>query len=607
VRRLLAVLALGVALLVLTAPEADAIDIPDIPGIDVTPDCKTAPTPEMPGRGIAGFFESAPDPLPAPADPFTADPSTTITQQYGYAGLRWNTYDLGCGPSLIRDPGSASGTQFADWILTFPRAAVALTGATFNAALDPGFLGMLDPMVAKVVDGLRVDVFERWYLIPTCAGGLLLILLARKQRIAESALMVAGTILVMGLAVFVFRWPLVAPQAADQSISAVLGSVAAGLNGQAPGSDVDAGQGATAAMHDALLYQTWLAGTFGSADSQVAKDYGPTIFRATALTWSEAQTVTDDPDAGRTLIEAKQKQFKDAAAQIQAKDPDAYDYLTGRRSDDRVGYAVLASLATLCVVPFIFMAALLVIGALVIVRFGVMLLPLFACLALYPRLRAPLVGLLNTVVVALINAAIFGIGAIVFVTVMGPVLTAGGMALWLRLIVVLVMTVAAWVALRPYRRLTQMASGRDSFREAVGAPGQVARAVGRRAGQAAGALITAAATGGAAGAVAGKAMGGDTGPAAPARVEGDGPPVIVHQPAVEAGRPPVVAVTVTDLAQPAGREMTGTAPAITASRPVGTPGPTPPDPGLPPARVEGYDSVDWHRHEQELTEPEEPK
>src|SRR6266536_2509342 len=58
------------------------------------PDCNPAPTPEMPGRGVVGFFEPPPKTLPPQGDPFAPGAKTTIHEQYGYAGLRWNTYDL---------------------------------------------------------------------------------------------------------------------------------------------------------------------------------------------------------------------------------------------------------------------------------------------------------------------------------------------------------------------------------------------------------------------------------------------------------------------------------------------------------------------------------
>src|SRR5207244_7337339 len=56
--------------------------LPDILG------CTNAPTPEVPGRGVVGFFESAPKSPPPAADPFVAHSTTSIYEQYGYAGLR---------------------------------------------------------------------------------------------------------------------------------------------------------------------------------------------------------------------------------------------------------------------------------------------------------------------------------------------------------------------------------------------------------------------------------------------------------------------------------------------------------------------------------------
>jgi hypothetical protein len=64
---------------VLTAQQAQAL-----PGVS---DCKTAPTPEIPGRGLTGFFESEPEQIPEAADPFAPDSQTSIYEQYGYAGL----------------------------------------------------------------------------------------------------------------------------------------------------------------------------------------------------------------------------------------------------------------------------------------------------------------------------------------------------------------------------------------------------------------------------------------------------------------------------------------------------------------------------------------
>jgi hypothetical protein len=426
-------------------------------------DCKEAPTPEVPGRGVVGFFESPPKSPPPAADPFATDSTTSIYEQYGYAGLRWNTYDLGCGPDLARSPDAAIGTAVANWIIAMPKAAVAATGAVVSAAFSPDFLGVFDPLISNVVETLRHAVFEQWAFVVMAALGLLLLWRARQASLASTAGAIGWALLVMILVTMVFRWPLVAGHAADETVTSTLGAVTGGLNDKAPGAASDAGTEATAGMHEALLYQSWLGGTFGDANSDVAKKYGPVIFDATALTWAQAAVLKTDPDAGRKIIEAKEAKFTDAAAKIKDADPDAYDYLTGRRSDTRVGYAILAGLATLCAVPFLFIAGLLVLGALIIVRFGVMLFPAFATLGLFPTMRTLVTGIGSTVVAALINAMVFGIGAAVTVLGMGVLLKPStGTPPWLDIILMLLLTIVMWVALRPFRRLTQMVSSRTN-------------------------------------------------------------------------------------------------------------------------------------------------
>jgi len=449
--------------------------LPDILG------CTSAPTPEVPGRGVVGFFESPPKTPPPAADPFAPNSTTSIYEQYGYAGLRWNTYDLGCGPDLARSPDAAIGTAVANWIIALPKAAVAATGAVISAAFAPDFLGVFDPLISNVVDTLRHAVFEQWAFVVVAALGLLLMWRARQASLASAAGAIGWALLVMVLVTMVFRWPLVAGHAADETVTSTLGAVTGGLNDKAPGAARDAGTEATAGMHEALLYQSWLGGTFGDANSDVAKKYGPVIFDATALTWSEAQILKTDPDAGKKIIEAKQKKFEDAASKIKDADPDAYDYLTGRRSDTRVGYAMLAGLATLCAVPFLFVAGLLVLGALIIVRFGVMLFPAFATLGLFPTMRTLVTGIGSTVVSALINAMVFGIGAAVTVLGMGVLLSPStGTPPWLDIILMLLLTVVMWVALRPFRRLTQMVSSRTNhFATASGGVSTTARSAAR--------------------------------------------------------------------------------------------------------------------------------
>jgi len=445
-------------------------------------DCTDAPVPEVPGRGVVGFFESAPDTLPPDVDPFAADADVSIYDVYGYAGIRWNTYDLGCGTDIVRNPDASIGTAIGNWILEIPTTMVAATGAVLDAAFSPDFLSVFDPLITNVVDTLQRTVFERWAFVVVAALGLLLIWRSRHAALASSAGAIGWALFVMVLVTMVFRWPLVAGQAADQTVSTTLSAVSSGLNG---GSSTDAAASATSGMQESLLYESWLGGTFGSTDSDVAKKYGPVIFDATALTWREAAIMETDPDQGNKIVASKQEKFEDAAKKIEAADPDAYEYLTGRRSDSRVGYAMLALIATLCTVPFLFVAGLLVLGALIIVRFGVMLFPAFATLGLFPTMRTLVTGIGSTVAAALINAVVFGIGASVTVLGMGVLLSpTSGTPGWLSVVLMLLLTIVMWVALRPFRRLTQMVSSRENhFAGAAGGMSSTARGAARTSGR----------------------------------------------------------------------------------------------------------------------------
>lgn len=462
----------------------------------VTEGCKEAPVPAVPGRGLTGFFGKEPGELPLDEDPFADDAKVSIYDVYGYAGLDWTTYDLGCGSDLARHPDAMAGTAAANWVVQLPQSWVAATAATLGAAYDSSFLSVLDPLVERVVSGLKEGVFERWAWLVMAALGSMLIAMSRRKRVSESAAAIGWALLVMMLVTMVFRWPLEAGHAADRSSAAALAGIDSGLNGTVSGS---AGDAAAAHMHESLLYETWLAGTFGSTDSEAATTYGPLLFDASALTWREAAVLRDDPERGRKIVEAKQAKFAAVAEKVKAEDPDAYEYLTGKRSFARVGYAFLAIFGALCAVPFLFVSALLTIAALLIVRFGVMLFPAVATLGLFPTMRGLVTGIGNTAVAALFNAVVFGAGSSVFVLVMGVVMTAEGIAGWLRIVLMLVSTIIMWVLLRPFRRLTRMVSGDDlrgQFASAVSGPGQVARAAGRLTGHAA-RIGLAAASGGA--------------------------------------------------------------------------------------------------------------
>ncbi|NUS49772.1 MAG: hypothetical protein HOQ22_01870, partial [Nocardioidaceae bacterium] len=474
-RRALVHVLLLVALLLLTAPAPASAQVRAFPGVD----CTESPTPDMPGEGLAAFFQRAPDPIPKQEDPFAPDASTTIYQQYGYAGLRWHTYDLGCGPDAARNPDAVIGTALSNWINNVPISMAALTSSVTDVAFNPTFLNIFDPAITQVSRALHRSLFATWVPAVIALLGIAILLRARRSALATTAAAIGWALMVVLVTTAIFRWPLQAGHVADGTVTHTLGSVVNGIDGSSRHVDPAVAVGSN--VQESIFYRAWVAGTLGSTDSETAKKYGPRLFKAQALTWHESYVVQHDPERGKEIIEAKKDDWKTAASEIKDNDPAAYEHLTGKRSDTRVGYALLSTVAALLALPFLLVSALLLLGSFLVVRLAVMLFPAFATIGVFPSARGIVISIGRTVGAALVNAIMFGVGAAVTIRVIGLLLDPhSGLPGWLALVLMPLFSFVMWVGLKPFRRLTTMVSPRtDPFGEAAGAFGGAARTSGR--------------------------------------------------------------------------------------------------------------------------------
>lgn len=471
--RLGALVAAGTVLLFLLVPAGSPAAAQPSHGF-LGIDCKQAPTPDMPGQGIAGLFETTPSPLPKPADPFAPGSHTTLYAQYGYAGLRWHTYDLGCGPDIGRSPDAVIGTAVSNWVMNAPIAFTALVSSLTEVAFKPTFLNVFDPVISRVSGALHRSLFATWVPAVLALLGLVILFRARRHALATTAAAIGWALIVVLMATALFRWPVAAGHVADGTVTSTLGAVVNGLDGH---HGVKPGVSVASSVEDAILYRSWLAGELGSSSSPTARRYGPALFRAQALTWHEASVVQRDPARGQAIIQAKEARWQQIASEIKASDPSAYEYLTGRRSDTRVGYAFVAGFAAFLSLPFLLVSALLLLGSFLIVRLAVMLFPAFATLGVFPAGRGLVTGIGRTVAAAVINSVVFGIGAAITVKVMGLLLDpASRLPGWLELVLMPLFGFIMWVALKPFRRLTTMVSPHhDHFGQAAGSFGSAAR------------------------------------------------------------------------------------------------------------------------------------
>lgn len=461
--RLLAAAALAVGMLIVTPAAANALG----------PDCKDAPRPEAPGRGITGAFVDAPKDLPAGESWQNGRP---VYSHYAYAGYRWNTYDLGCGADIARNPGAVVGTEVANWLYEVPKFGVALTNFAIRTAYNPTFLDVFNPLVLNASEALRRALFDQWVGVFVLLLGATLLWRARALQLSSAATMAVWAVLVMILVAAVAQWPLRAGEITDDVVTSTLGSVNRGINGSTGG--VDPADQAAQNLTSAVLFEQWKAGQFGDANSATANKYARAMWESQTLTWAEARTVSEDPDGrGKDLIEDKAKLYEDTAEKIKNEDPDAYAYLQGIRSSDRLGTAFIALFAAAVACPFLLMSSVLILAAYLIVRLAVIFLPAVATLGVAWQFRGMVKGLLNVVAAAVINCIVFGVGCAVAIYGIGILLSpTNGLAQALRLVMVALLTFIMWHLLRPFRRLTTMVSANHNvFGSAAGALGDTGR------------------------------------------------------------------------------------------------------------------------------------
>jgi len=468
---LLAVLVAALALLVAPAAPARAecsVANPQdcLPGSGTggPVDCKEAPPAAAPDTGMAGWFLRSPKSPPV-GDPFGPDPTVSTYDVYGYAGLEFSTYDLGCGPGAIRNPKAEASDVIANLLYTPALWLVALDNSIREYAYQPDSMwGWTNDLIRRASDALRDRIFSAWGGLALAAVGLWLLWGSRRGDFSDAAATAGWAVFVMVLVTAVAAWPLKASTAADRALTSTLGQVSAAMSAESPGDSRDPARRASGVLTRTVLYEQWLRGTLGSADSETARRHGPALYRARALSWQEAEAVRTDPAQRERILAAKARLWVDTAAQVQREDPDAYQYLTGKKGTERVGAALIALLAALAVTPFDLMASLLILVAFLIVRLAVAFLPIIGTIGLLRPTSGPLRGLLRTVVAALLNCVVFGAGSAVFLLAVELITGTRSLAGWQQVFLIWVVGLVLWLLLRPYRRLTQLA-GKDPVSE----------------------------------------------------------------------------------------------------------------------------------------------
>ncbi len=402
-----AVFGLGAAAPALAGP----VPIP-LPGggiVDLPTDCKPPPATQVAGTGVSGgFIDPPPAAAPPPGDPFGSHPTTTVYDQYGYAGMTWGTYDLGCEANPANLPGATSAafdTTVGNVIFGFAKVIVATTNTVHNWVSPPSWMAGLDPMVTQATRCLRNALFTPW--VGVMVAVLALTLLFKATRADLPGIVTAGgwALIVLGLVAGLTSYPAWAGHQSDVILTSTISSLDAGFTG--PAGEARASRAHASLLVDAVLYQQWLRGEFGSSTSATATTYGPQLFQAGALTYRQSRL---PPKALASLVAGKQAQWAKIASKVQDSDPAAYQVLQGK-AGVRIGTAALTVLVAVITCTFDLVASMVIMFALLLVRVSVIVLPAVAVIGLHHSQRHTITGLLTRAAGIMYSAVLWSAAA----------------------------------------------------------------------------------------------------------------------------------------------------------------------------------------------------
>ncbi len=443
-----------------------------LPGIPGVPDCKEAPIPQRPGTGLPGALDPAPDPLPVAGDPFAQSPSTSVYEQYGYAGLTWHTYDLGCGGS-VRDPAAATDTMIGNVLLSCAVWLTAATNGLHNKVADPAsYMGPLDEVVETVTTRLRESIWSPWGAVAVLGVAALLLVQAMRGSFPTVVAGAAWAALVLAAVAGVTQYPSRASGFFDDTITSTIGSIQARTAGvqtsTEPGQSSARAQGAL--IVDRVLYDAWLRGQLGSSDSAAADRWGPVLFQASAVTWSESAAAST-PEATNQLNEDKVTQWKETADEIAEQDPATYAILQGK-AGGRMGTGLMALFGAVFVDLFRLVADVFLLAGLVMLRLLVMFLPAAAVIGVFAPLSGVVKQMANIGGAAVVNVVAFSAGSVVYTAAISAVLSTAddvGMGI-MALVLCLVITLASFILMAPLLSFTRILghSGRRMRRHHLG-------------------------------------------------------------------------------------------------------------------------------------------
>lgn len=430
--------------------------------------CKDAPRPAKPLSPIGLKPESTSD-----GDPFW-EKGVTLESVYGN-GYSFATYDNGCKPGAGVMPNLGSG--IGNFGLRVPAAMSSMSSALQRSVLSPDWLEDIDKAVVEATHEARDSVWTPLVGLSMLLVGVLMLILTRSGRLDATITTGAWAVLVLTLVTFLGNYPREATEMVDDTVRSATVTVADGFSGtdnSQPAGPVrasergsvnaDRASAALARQWDQVnritSYRTWLEGTFGNADSATAKKYGPRAFKASHLSWSEYDTVMEDPEGdGKKILDRKAKEFEEVADDIKEADSYAYSYFTGNEWMHRAGMAALGIAGAVCSMFFITISTIGMAIGLVLIRVLVIFAPAMGVIFLLEPTREWALGLLSKVGKWVLLGPVLLFASLVVLRVNASIANSDA-GLWEKLALTAVVSLAAWWLIRPMGGVPKLGVGR---------------------------------------------------------------------------------------------------------------------------------------------------
>lgn len=396
-------------------------------------DCTEPPNPERPGAGMVGALDPA---------PLGVGQSGSAYDLYGYAGMVWHTYDLGCGPQGITNPNAVVGTWVGNQLFNVAKNLVGATNGLHYALLSGNILDPLDDVIATGTVALYDSVFAPWFGLVALVLAVVLFRYIWQGDMATIGKRVMWALAGLWFASATYLTPLVYTNILDEMVITATSAVQGGFLNEV---GVDERDALPTLLHNEIVYRNWLRGEFGSPDSPKAKELGMDLLAAQA--YSKEEVLSGEADGSG---EEKKQAFEDVAAKM----GNAYGYFQGV-DGSRIGAGMLSMLQALAYTSFQLLAKAAILLAQVLLRVLILAGPLIGLVALLYHDVLRTVGriagaaLLNVVVIS----AMAGIHTLILTWIFDP---ARGLSLLTRMLLAALLTVVFLMIGRPVRRMGQM-------------------------------------------------------------------------------------------------------------------------------------------------------